>query len=202
MPILGLGTSHQGGYSHSAVVHAITKGGYNHIDTAERYGSESNIGKDIATSGVCRSELFITTKAWPASYGYHELKKSLHCSLRNLGTNYVDLYLLHWPDVPSRFTNRKQCLSETWKAMEELYAAGTCRAIGVSNFLQEHLEELFELCTIKPMVNQIEFHPYCYPKKLMTFCKQHGITVEGYCPLAKGEILRNKRLRALLKALH
>merc|ERR1712168_314012 len=108
MPILGLGTSHQGGYSHEAVVHALTKGGYNHIDTAERYGSETNIGKDVATSGVRRDDIYITTKAWPASYGYEELKKSLQCSLRNLGTSYVDLYLLHWPDVPLRFSDRKQ----------------------------------------------------------------------------------------------
>lgn len=201
MPLLGLGTSHQGGYNHKTVVHALKNIGYNHIDTAERYGSESHIGSDIKTSGVPRSNLFITTKIWPASYGYEETMKSLQCSLRNLCTDYIDLYLLHWPAVPSRFTDRKQCLRETWKAMEELYASGKCKAIGVSNFLQQHLEEISEICTIKPHVNQIEFHPYCHPKDLIHFCRSHDIVVEGYCPLGKGMILQNKRLRAPLEAI-
>merc|ERR1711862_394959 len=108
MPLLGLGTSHHGGYSHESVIHALKNAGYNHIDTAERYGSEQNIGEDIKTSGVDRKNIFITTKVWPASYGYEGVKKSFACSLRNLDTNCVDLYLLHWPDVPSHFTDRTQ----------------------------------------------------------------------------------------------
>ena len=201
MHILGLGTSHQGGYSHAAVVHALKNAGYTHIDTAERYGTEASICEDVKMSGVSREKIFITTKAWPSSYGYEELKKSLQCSLRNLGTDYVDLYLLHWPDVPLHFSDRTQCLRETWKAMEELYAAGLCKAIGVSNFLIKHLEEIFEICTVKPHVNQIEFHPYCYPKQLISFCRKHDIVVEGYCPLAKGEILTNKNLRAPIETI-
>lgn len=201
MPLLGYGTSHHGGHSHQALVHALKHAHYTHIDTAERYGSERNIGEDIKTSGVPREKLFITTKVWPASYGYSETKKSFRCSLRNLGTDYIDLYLLHWPDVPTRFSDRKKCYAETWRAMEELYESGVCKAIGVSNFLEEHLEELFQVCSVKPHLNQIEFHPYCNQKKLIAFCKKHGVAIGGYSPLGKAIVLRDAKLRAPLEAI-
>ena len=182
-------------YSHESVTFALKYAGYTHIDTAAKYETEKSIGEDIKASGVHRDKLFITTKVWPANYGYEETKKSLECSLADINIEYVDLYLMHWPDAPSWFKDKKQCLKETWKAMEELYRLGKCKAIGVSNFLENHLTEMFTYCSIKPHLNQIELHPYCYPKALIALCEQHNIVIGGYCPLARGEIIRSKKLR-------
>jgi diketogulonate reductase-like aldo/keto reductase len=195
MPVIGLGTSHHGGYSHSAMVFALKDVGYTLIDTARRYGSEEMIGEDIKASGASRKNLFVTTKLWPADYGYEETKKAFMTSLTALALNYVDLYLMHWPDCPTWCKDKKETRRETWRAMEELFEAGKCKAIGVSNFLVEHLEEMLTNCRVKPHVNQIEFHPYCQPKRLMTFCREKGIVLGGYGPLAKGEIMSNQKLR-------
>lgn len=189
MPIFGLGTSHQGGFSHSAVVYALKECGYRHIDTAQRYGSENKLPSAIEESGIPRSQIFLTTKLWPYNYGYTAAKQAFYESLQKLETDYLDLFLLHWPDCPPSCDDKRKMIAETWRALEELYNQGLCKAIGVSNFLIPHLKELLQDCTVVPHVNQVEFHPYNNPKELRDYCKTKNIEFTGYCPLAKGKIL-------------
>ncbi|XP_074688740.1 glyoxal reductase-like isoform X1 [Strix aluco] len=155
IPVLGLGTSHQGGYSHDAVVHALQKCGIRHIDTAKRYGCESLLQKAIKESGVKREDLWITTKLWHSDYGYENTTKACLESCERLGVDYLDLYLIHWPDAHILGKSNREVRAETWRAMEELYEKGLCRSIGVSNFLISHLEQLKEDCVITPHVNQL-----------------------------------------------
>ncbi|XP_015194776.2 uncharacterized oxidoreductase ZK1290.5 isoform X1 [Lepisosteus oculatus] len=189
IPILGLGTSHHGGYSHRAVVYALQECGIRHIDTAKRYGCESQLAEAIQESGVQREELWLTTKLWPGDYGYQTAKQACLDSCRRLGVKYLDLYLMHWPDCMSPGRSNREVRAETWRALEELHDKGVCRAIGVSNFLIQHLEELKEDCSIVPHVNQAEYHPFQRPQELVDYCQQQGIVFEGYCPLAKGDAL-------------
>uniref|UniRef100_A0A8C4JH54 Uncharacterized oxidoreductase ZK1290.5-like n=1 Tax=Dromaius novaehollandiae TaxID=8790 RepID=A0A8C4JH54_DRONO len=155
IPVLGLGTSHQGGYSHDAVVYALQKCGIRHIDTAKRYGCESLLQKAIKASCVKREDLWITTKLWHSDYGYENTKKACLESCKRLGVEYLDLYLIHWPDAYVSGKSNREVRAETWRAMEELYEKGLCRSIGVSNFLISHLEQLEEDCVVIPHVNQL-----------------------------------------------
>ncbi|XP_059840612.1 uncharacterized oxidoreductase ZK1290.5 isoform X2 [Hypanus sabinus] len=186
IPLLGLGTSHQGGYSHSSVVYALKECGIRHIDTAKRYGCESYLKKAIEESGVNHENLWITTKLWPGDYGYGATKAACLESCKNLGVDYIDLYLMHWPDGNVLGKTNRELRAETWQAIEELYDEGICRSIGVSNFLISHLEQLKEDCDIIPHVNQVEYHPFYKPQELVDYCRSQGIVFEGYCPLAKG----------------
>ncbi|KAF7243544.1 hypothetical protein EYD10_10283 [Varanus komodoensis] len=215
IPVLGLGTSHQGGYSHDAVVYALQKCGIRHIDTAKRYGCESFLQKAIEKSGVKREDLWITTKLWHTDYGYENTKQACVESCKRLGVEYLDLYLVHWPDahVPGR--SNREVRAETWRAMEELYEkgqlllpvfhdlvdviSGFCRSIGVSNFLIDHLEQLKEDCQVIPHVNQVEYHPFQRPQELVDYCRSRNIVFEGYCPLAKGEALHHPTIVQLAK---
>ncbi|NP_001017779.2 uncharacterized protein LOC550476 isoform 2 [Danio rerio] len=199
IPILGLGTSHYGGYSHEAVLYALQECGIRHIDTAKRYGCEEALGKAVTESGVQREELWITTKLWPGDYGYQSTKQACRDSCARLGVDYLDLYLMHWPDsmVPGR--SSQEVRLETWRALEELYDEGLCRAIGVSNFLIPHLNELKDCGGIVPHVNQVEFHPFQQPMKLVEHCRKENIVFEGYCPLAKGQALTHPHILELAK---
>ncbi|KAJ8011180.1 hypothetical protein DPEC_G00055490 [Dallia pectoralis] len=189
IPILGLGTSHNGGYSHDTVLYALRECGMRHIDTATRYGCEEQLGRAVRESGIPRRDLWLTTKLWPADYGFNSAKQACRRSCSLLGVEYLDLYLIHWPDanVPGR--SNREVRAETWRALEELYDEGLCRSIGVSNFLMSHLRELKEDCGVVPHVNQVEYHPFQQPEELQTYCHQEGIVFEGYCPLAKGQAL-------------
>ncbi|KAK2541621.1 hypothetical protein Q9966_004165 [Columba livia] len=199
IPVLGLGTSHQGGYSHDAVVHALQKCGIRHIDTAKRYGCESLLQKAIKESDVKREDLWITTKLWHSDYGYENTKKACLESCKRLGVEYLDLYLIHWPDAHVPGKSNREVRAETWGAMEELYEKGLCRSIGVSNFLISHLEQLKEDCVITPHVNQVEYHPFQRPQELVNYCRSRDIVFEGYCPLAKGEALTHPSIIQLAK---
>ncbi|KAK3567888.1 hypothetical protein QTP86_027312 [Hemibagrus guttatus] len=191
IPILGLGTSHVGGYSHDAVVYALQQCGIRHIDTAKRYGCEEALSKSIAESQVPRDDLWITTKLWPQDYGYQSAKEACRASCARLGVEYLDLYLMHWPDcgVPAR--SNRDVRAETWRALEEMYDEGLCRSIGVSNFLIRHLEEMKEDAGVMPHVNQVEFHPFQQPWQLVEFCRKAGVAFGGYSPLAKGQALNH-----------
>ncbi|XP_070563371.1 9,11-endoperoxide prostaglandin H2 reductase-like [Ptychodera flava] len=197
IPILGLGTSHEGGYCHSAVVYALKDCGYRHIDTAKRYRCEDALKKAIEESGVKREDIFITSKLWNAELGHGATKAACQRSLESLGVTYLDLYLIHWPTCPPGTPDEKSLRIETWKAMEELYKDGLCRAIGVSNFEIEHLEELKEVWTVAPHVNQIEHHIYYRPVELIQYCRNNNICVEGYCPLSKGLALDDAIVKEL-----
>ncbi|HEY3372717.1 MAG TPA: aldo/keto reductase [Prolixibacteraceae bacterium] len=180
MPWLGLGVfqSKEGEEVERAVQCALETG-YRSIDTAAMYQNERGVGKAILQSGVPREEIFLTTKIWNSDQGYQSTFRAFEQSLEKLQTNYLDLYLIHWP--------KGERSVETWKAMVELYEKGRIRAIGVSNFLISHLEHLMEHAPgIKPMVNQVEFHPRLIQPELLKFCQDHQIQPEAWTPIMRG----------------
>ncbi|WML28288.1 aldo/keto reductase [Neobacillus sp. OS1-33] len=170
-------------------VKAAIKNGYISIDTAAIYGNEEGVGQAIKESGVPREELFITTKLWNSEQGYESTLAAFETSMNKLGLDYLDLYLIHWPG--------KDKYKDTWKAFEKLYKDGRVRAIGVSNFLVHHLEDLLSSAEIKPMVNQVEFHPHLTQKELLAFCKNEGIQLEAWSPLKQGQLLSEPVLEDL-----
>lgn len=141
--------------------------------------------------------MFLSSKLWPTDYGFESTTEALRKSLARLGTDYLDMFMVHWPNVREGCTNKWQTLSETWRALELAYDEGLCRAIGVSNYDSEHLEKLFETCAVKPLVNQIEFHPYQNALALRDFCRDHHIQIQGYCPLGKGHILNDEPIKRI-----
>ena len=181
IPAEGLGTFRaQDNEAYEAVLHAL-KNGYRHIDTAAIYGNEEQVGKAIKDSGVPREELFVTTKLWVDDQGYLKTIKALHKSLERLALDYVDLFLIHWPQS-------YELTRDTWQAMEEQYLEGFTRSIGVSNFNIHHLEHLFETSEIIPQVNQVETNVQVQNYKLQEFCMKNGIFLEAYAPLMSHHI--------------
>ncbi len=181
MPIFGLGVflSKEGLEVENAVETALGAG-YCHIDTAAVYGNERGVGRAIRRSGIPRGEIFITSKVWNSDQGYLTTFDAFQETMERLDTDYIDLYLIHWPKGPLSV--------ETWKAMEEIYASGRIKAIGVSNFLTHHLEDLLPHCKVVPMVNQVEFHPYLQQPELQRFCRSHSIQFEAWSPIMKGKV--------------
>lgn len=161
--------------------------GYRHIDTAFSYYNEVSVGKAVRTCGLKRNELFVTTKLSNGSHGYENTLKEFEMSMDNLGIDYVDLYLIHWPR-PLSIRDRWIELNEgTWKAFEELYNAGKIKAIGVSNFLENHIDAILDRATIAPMVNQLELHPQYVQRDVVEYCKDRRMIVEAWSPLIKGD---------------
>lgn len=190
MPWLGLGVfqSKEGEEVKNAVKTAL-ENGYRSIDTAAIYQNERGVGAAIAESEVAREDIFLTSKVWNSEQGYKTTLAAFEESLEKLQTDYLDLYLIHWP---------KSDLSlETWKALEELYAKGKIKAIGVSNFLVHHLENLLPHCKVVPAVNQVEFHPELIQPDLLKFCKEKGIQLEAWSPIMKGRVNDLPVLQAL-----
>ena len=182
MPWVGLGVflSGEGQETESAVRWALELG-YRHIDTAAVYKNEKDVGKALKSSGVPREQVFVTTKVWNADQGFESTLKAFDASRRLLGLDTLDLYLVHWP-VKGKY-------KETWRAMEKLYAQGKARAIGVSNFLVHHLEDLLAGAAVVPAVNQVEFHPFLLQRDLLEFGRAHGIRHEAWSPLTRGKML-------------
>lgn len=171
--------------------------GYRHIDTAQAYQNEEGVGKGIKESGLKRDEIYLTTKVQAELKTYQEAKKSIDESLKRLGVDYVDLILIHCPQPWKEFRSEKRYFEENievWKALEEAYEAGKVKAIGVSNFLIDDLENIINHCKIKPMVNQILCHIGNTPSDVIKYCQTHGIVVESYSPIAHGQALKNKTI--------
>ncbi|MFI5084705.1 MAG: aldo/keto reductase [Actinomycetales bacterium] len=198
MPQLGFGVWQvPNDESTTAVTHAL-QAGYRSIDTAAIYGNEEGVGKAIAdflaSSGTDRSELFITTKLWNSEQGYETTLTAFDESLRKLGLDYVDLYLIHW-STPARGK-----YLDTWKAFEEILASGRARAIGVSNFEPEHLQRIIDLGGTVPAVNQVELHPNLQQRTLREFDAANGIRTEAWSPLAQGTLLEDPAVVAIAAA--
>lgn len=184
-----------------AVLTAI-EAGYRHIDTAASYGNDFAVGKAIKKCGIPREELFITNKLWISGRAYEDAIAFCKRTLKLMKLEYLDAYLIHWPASKSRDENWEEINADTWRAMEELYKQGLVRQIGTSNFYEEHLKSLFQNCSVKPMMNQIEFHPGKYQNQLLTYCLQNGMIVEAWSPLGSGEVLENECLKQIAAKYH
>ena len=174
--------------------------GYRHVDTAQFYFNEENVGKAIRESGLPRNEIFLTTKVWNTSQGYDNTLRAFDESMGKLGLDYLDLYLVHWPVAKDYATDYPSTFTQTWRALEKLYADGKVRAIGVCNCLKEHLNVLFGECKVKPMVNQIEYHfGFSDPDQTEAadFSRDNGIVVEAWAPLCRGRAFGNPVLKAV-----
>lgn len=182
IPRLGLGVyqSPPGEITLRAVRYAL-KIGYRHIDTAQLYGNEADVGRAVMESGINREEIFITTKVWNSYQGYDSTLQACEGSLRRLGLSYVDLYLIHWPV--------EGVSDETWRAMIKLWRQGKAQAIGVSNYTISQLMEILQNSDVVPAVDQVEFHPFLYQQELLRFCRNNRIQLEAYSPLTRGNKL-------------
>jgi diketogulonate reductase-like aldo/keto reductase len=182
IPQVGLGVwqSPRGEVTRQAVTTAL-RIGYRHVDTARIYGNEADVGEGLRASGLPRADVFVTTKLWNDDQGYDQALRAFDASLQRLGLEYVDLYLLHWPVAGKRL--------DSWRALERIHAEGRSRAIGVSNFLVSHLEELLASAKVVPHVNQIELSPFLQRRETVAFCQSRGIVVEAYSPLTHGKRL-------------
>lgn len=166
--------------------------GYRHIDGAGAYQNEELMGRGLQKSGIAREELFLTSKLINEAHGYENVRREVEKTLEKLGTDYLDLYLIHWPVVKGHGDNWKESNLDTWKAFEELYEEGILKAIGVSNFSVEHLENLVENARIKPMVNQLLVHPGVIQEENRDYCKKHDILVQAYSPLSPLSVLKDE----------
>ena len=181
MPWLGFGVwKVQDGDEVKNAVRTAIETGYRSIDTAAVYGNEVGVGEAIRESGIDRDQIFLTTKVWNSNQGYETTLKAFDESIKKLGVDTLDLYLVHWP-VKGKFV-------ETWKALEKLYRDGYVRAIGVCNFQTHHLEELRKESEITPVVNQVEFHPLLTQRELLSYCREHNIQLEAWSPLMQGNL--------------
>ena len=186
MPWFGLGVFKvEEGPELVNAVKFVIKHGYRSIDTAAIYQNEEGVGQaireGIKEAGISREDLFVTSKVWNSDLGYEATLEAYETSLKKLGLDYLDLYLIHWP-VEGKY-------KEAWRALETLYKEGRVKAIGVSNFHVHHLENLMKEADIKPMINQVEFHPRLTQKEIQTFCREQGIQMEAWSPLMQGQLL-------------
>ena len=187
IPRLGLGMyrSPKGQKSVKTVLHALQVG-YRHIDTAALYKNERDVGEAMKQSGIPRKQIFVTTKLWNDDHGYDAALRGFDRSMKELDLEYIDLYLIHWPVSGKR--------GDSWKALQKIYDEGRCRAIGVSNYLIRHLEELLAETDVVPAINQVEFSPFLYQEELLGYCRTKNIVLEAYSPLTKGKRLNDVQL--------
>ncbi len=200
MPVLGFGMW-QNTNPEEAIqgIQTAIEVGYRHIDGAAAYQNEELVGKGLQESNIAREDLFLTSKLMNEAHGYENVRREVEETLEKLGTDYLDLYLIHWPIVKGHGDKWKESNLDTWRAFEELYDEGILKAIGVSNFSVEHLENLVENARIKPMVNQLLVHPGVIQEETREYCKEHNIVVQAYSPLSPLNVLKNdKRVQGMV----
>lgn len=189
IPCVGFGTFKLLNDGHTVdVVKTAIDCGYRHIDTAFTYKNDNSVGKAIRECGLKRNELFVTSKLGNQNHGYENTLREFDETMNNLGIDYLDLYLIHWPKPLIFRENWKEVNEGTWKAFEELYNSGKIKAIGVSNFLDNHIEAILETATIAPMLDQLELHPQYVQRETVSYCKDHRMIVEAWSPLIKGNL--------------
>lgn len=176
------------------IISAAVEEGYRYFDTASYYETEEYVAEAIKRSGLPRKDFFIATKLWKEEMGYEEALEAFERSLKRLNTDYIDLYLIHWPKPTLDCKDWKQLDIDTWRALEKLYKEGKVRAIGVSNFLPHHLDNILENCEIKPMVDQIEYHAGYTQEATVQYCKHHDILVQAWSPISRGRIFHDVTL--------
>ena len=187
LPFVGYGTYK---VTEEKIILDALDAGYRHLDTARMYKNEKMIGNALKECGIHRSELFLTSKVWKGDLGYDNTLRSFEASINDLGVQYLDMFLIHWPQsAPDAAW--KPVLKETWKAMERLYEDCAVRAIGVSNHLPHHLLHILRDCNVRPMVNQLEFHPGYTQAATTSFCVNQGIQVEAWSPLGRTRVLED-----------
>ncbi len=201
IPVLALGTWFIDDDKVADAVRAAVKMGYRHVDTAQAYGNERGVGEGIRTAGVPREQLFVTSKVAAEYKTYEEAAASIDKTLADMGLDYLDMMIIHSPQPWDKVNQSEDRYVEgnraAWRALEDAYKAGKLRAIGVSNFLQEDIESLWETAEIKPMVNQVLCHISNSPLELIGYCQKKGIVMEAYSPVAHGEALKNKAIAAM-----
>lgn len=197
IPCIGFGTYKSTLECGTENIKTALETGYRYFDTASFYKNEEMIAKAIEEFGIEREELFLASKVWKTEMGYENTKKAFQDSLGRLNTNYLDLYLIHWPLPEPGYKDWKQLIAETWKAMEELYEEGKVRAIGLSNFLPHHIESLLKTAKLMPAVNQIEFHPGHTQEMTVSYCKERNIIVQAWSPLGRTRMFENVLLKEL-----
>lgn len=190
IPNIAYGTYKAAEGKTSDVIKLAIEAGYRHFDTASFYKTEEPLREAIEESKIPREDFFITSKLWKDEMGYENAKKACRASMERLGTGYLDLYLIHWPIPAPDYKEWKALDLETWRALEELYKEGRVKAIGVSNFLPHHLENILQNCKIRPMTDQIEFHPGYTQEATVKYCQEHGILVEAWSPIGRQRILK------------
>lgn len=201
IPVVGFGTwqTPDGDVAVASVKEALVAG-YRHIDTAQGYKNEESVGQAIKESGIPREEIFLTTKLWNANHSYDLVMSSFEESLKKLQTDYIDLFLIHWPNPVAFRDNWKEANAETWRAFEELYEAGKIKAIGVSNFLPHHLDTLAKTAKVMPMVNQIFLAPGELQPEVVDYAKKHDMILEAYSPLGTGKIFDVPEMQEIAKS--
>ena len=193
IPCIGFGTYKAADGKSCDIIAMAANAGYRFFDTASFYGTEEYLAEALKQANLPRNEVFITSKVWKAEMGYNETLEAFERTLKNLDTDYLDLYLIHWPRH-SLDGEWKQICIDTWKAMEELYEAGRVRAIGLSNFLPHHMDVILDNCRIKPMVNQLEVHPGYTQEAAIRYCQEHNILVQAWSPLGRQRVLNEALL--------
>lgn len=200
IPRLGLGTWFIGNADVVQAVKDAATIGYRHIDTAHAYGNEEGVGEGIRSSGVSRDQMFVTTKLAAEEKSYEQAVEAIDESLETIGLDHLDLMIIHSPQPWQEFGGEDRYFEgnrEAWRALEEAYRARKLRAIGVSNFEREDLDNILAACTVKPMVNQILVHISNTPQELIRYSQEHGMLVEAYSPIAHGELLKNEQVRKI-----
>ena len=197
MPKIGFGTYKSTDGSDERVIAQALETGYRLLDTAAAYKNEEQVGKAMARSGISRKEIFLTSKVWKTNLGYENTKKSFQESLERLQTDYLDLFLLHWPKPDPESADWKELDRESWRALEELYKEGKVRAIGVSNFLPHHLVNIQKTAEIQPMVDQLELHAGYLQEAAVAYCKEHQILVQAWSPLGRRRIMEQEQVQKM-----
>ena len=197
IPAVAFGTYKAVDGKSADVIRTAIEAGYRYFDTASFYGTETYLAEAVRESGIARDEIFIASKLWKTEMGYDNVKSAFRRTLDNLKTDYLDLYLIHWPLPEPGYKDWKQLDKETWKAMEELVREGKIRAIGLSNFLPHHIENILEDCTVRPAVDQIEYHPGYSQEAVVQYCKERDILVQAWSPIGRQRVLTEPLVQEL-----